>query len=112
MREYQEKTRKALLARNKAVLTRLHAAQAAKQQNIPSDDGEDADPPGDCAARGKRSTVQGVLAGILDGIILHGVVGVSCAAGLSEVSRKRCRQGLFFFYHVRFERTDQGGHLD
>lgn len=64
MREYQEKTRKALLARNKAVLTRLHAAQAAKQQNIPSDDGEDADTPGACAGRGKHSAVQGVLAGM------------------------------------------------
>jgi hypothetical protein len=102
MREYQEKTRKALLARNKAVLTRLHAAQAAKQQNIPSDDGEDADTLGACAGRGKHSAVQGVLAGMW--LVFH--------AGLSEMSQKRCRQAMIDCYHVHVERKDHGGHLD
>jgi hypothetical protein len=42
----------ALIARNKAVLERFHAAKAAKQQAIPSDDEEEDGPAAAAAAAG------------------------------------------------------------
>jgi hypothetical protein len=43
----------ALIARNKAVLERFHAAKAARQQTIPSDDDEEEDAPAAAAAGGR-----------------------------------------------------------
>lgn len=44
MKEYQDKTRKALAEHNRAVLTRFHAAKAAGQNSIPSDEEPGDDP--------------------------------------------------------------------